>query len=66
MQTKGLCTTCFNDETCTFPRRFPVWQCEEFEDCGGHFSAGIEQIEVIKAGFGEEVTKEKQLAAPND
>jgi hypothetical protein len=30
MQRKGLCITCINDKTCTFPRRFPVIQCEEF------------------------------------
>lgn len=27
---KGLCVTCINDKGCTFPRKFPVWQCEEF------------------------------------
>jgi hypothetical protein len=27
---RGLCNTCTNDKTCTFPRRFPVIQCEEF------------------------------------
>ncbi|MCK4326310.1 hypothetical protein KAW55_06095 [bacterium] len=30
MKKKGLCSTCVNDKGCTFPRRFPVWQCEEF------------------------------------
>ena len=32
MVKKGLCITCANDKTCTFPRKFPVWQCEEFSD----------------------------------
>ncbi len=30
MEKKGLCITCINDKECTFPRRFPVIQCEEF------------------------------------
>jgi sporulation-control protein spo0M len=59
MQKKGLCTNCVNDKTCTFPRRFPVWQCEEFEECSGYFSESIEQIEVIKSSFTDAVTKEK-------
>ena len=29
---KGLCITCVHDKGCTFPRKFPVWQCEEFTD----------------------------------
>jgi hypothetical protein len=32
MEKKGLCQTCVNDKACTFPRRFPVLQCEEFEE----------------------------------
>lgn len=28
---KGLCSTCSNDKECSFPRKFPVWQCEEFD-----------------------------------
>jgi len=32
MEKKGLCSTCIYDEECTFPRKFPVWQCEEFSD----------------------------------
>ncbi len=31
MQRKGLCLNCVNDETCTFPRRFPVVNCQEYE-----------------------------------
>jgi hypothetical protein len=30
MEKKGLCNTCVNDKGCTFPRKFPVLQCEEF------------------------------------
>lgn len=30
MEKKGLCSTCVNDKECTFPRKFPVLQCEEF------------------------------------
>ena len=29
MKKKGLCSTCANDKHCDFPRKFPVWQCEE-------------------------------------
>jgi len=32
MEKKGLCQTCVNDKDCSFPRRFPVLQCEEFQD----------------------------------
>jgi hypothetical protein len=31
MRKKGLCSACINDKECSFPRKFPVWQCEEFE-----------------------------------
>ncbi|MDD5436833.1 MAG: hypothetical protein PHX20_04740 [Candidatus Omnitrophica bacterium] len=30
MDKKGLCCTCTNDKSCSFPRKFPVVQCEEF------------------------------------
>ncbi len=30
MSEKGLCSSCVNDKGCTFPRKFPVLQCEEF------------------------------------
>jgi len=32
MENKGLCVTCVNDKDCTFSRKFPVLQCEEFSD----------------------------------
>ena len=32
MEKKGLCSICVNDKECTFPRKFPVWQCEEFQN----------------------------------
>jgi hypothetical protein len=30
---RGLCSTCRNEPTCTYPRdsERPVWQCEEFD-----------------------------------
>ncbi len=31
MESKGLCITCVHDKTCSFPRKFPVIQCEEFD-----------------------------------
>jgi len=33
MGKKGLCNTCGNEEGCVLPQRFPVWQCEEFNNC---------------------------------
>jgi len=30
MENKGLCISCINDKGCSFPRSFPVLQCEEF------------------------------------
>ncbi len=32
MEKKGLCSTCVHDKECTFLRKFPVLQCEEFSD----------------------------------
>lgn len=32
MENKGLCETCVYDKECTFSRRFPVIECEEFSD----------------------------------
>ena len=32
MKNQGLCRTCVNDRDCTFPRKLPVWHCEEFSD----------------------------------
>ncbi|MFH1798476.1 MAG: hypothetical protein ABH844_03940 [Candidatus Omnitrophota bacterium] len=32
MEEKGLCGTCSRDKECAFPRKFPIWQCEEFTD----------------------------------
>lgn len=32
MDKKGLCCTCISDKECSFPRRFPVIQCEEFDN----------------------------------
>ena len=30
MGKKGLCGLCVRNKDCTFPRQFPVVQCEEF------------------------------------
>jgi len=30
MDKKGLCDTCVRDKDCSFLRKFPVFQCEEF------------------------------------
>ena len=46
MVKKGLCITCANDKTCTFPRKFPVWQCEEFSEYVT--KAETKQIEIKK------------------
>lgn len=35
MEKKGLCDTCVKDKDCFFQRRFPVIQCEEFDDTVG-------------------------------
>lgn len=32
MENKGLCETCVHDKECTFSRRFPIIECEEFSD----------------------------------
>lgn len=32
MEQRGLCSTCTHDKSCTFPRKFPVWHCEEFSN----------------------------------
>lgn len=31
MESKGLCKTCVHDKGCSFPRRFPIYLCEEFD-----------------------------------
>jgi hypothetical protein len=40
MKKKGLCSVCLNDKSCTFPRKFPVLQCEEFIGAKPKFSKG--------------------------
>ena len=32
MENKGLCETCVHDKECTFSRKFPVIECEEFSN----------------------------------
>ncbi|MDD3296750.1 MAG: hypothetical protein PHU64_05250 [Candidatus Omnitrophica bacterium] len=29
MKEKGLCVNCRQEEGCAFPRKFPVWECNE-------------------------------------
>lgn len=35
MESKGLCVTCVNLESCIFSKEPAVWQCEEFSN-GNH------------------------------
>jgi len=44
MENKGLCNTCINDKDCSFPRKFPVYLCEEF-DIG---SLKLEKTKIIE------------------
>ena len=32
MERKGLCETCVSDKGCIFQGKFPVLECEEFDD----------------------------------
>ncbi len=50
---KGLCTGCINDKGCTFPRRFPVLQCEEF---AGYEPRTQKAVKCKKMEFDEEPT----------
>ncbi|MFH1353011.1 MAG: hypothetical protein ABIH68_05495 [bacterium] len=34
MKKKGLCASCENSETCTFPNKDPVYFCDEFKIMG--------------------------------
>jgi len=54
MKEKGLCTTCNEDKTCVFARRFPVLQCEEFNDYTNHRHAP--RVKPKKAQYVEEPT----------
>jgi len=58
MQNKGLCITCANDKTCTFPRKLPVWQCEEFSE---YVTKATKQIEIKKkkSKITDEITSEE-------
>lgn len=31
---KGLCISCNYEKSCVFPRRFPILECEEFNNNG--------------------------------
>ena len=30
MNDKGLCLTCAYDKRCLFPRKYPIFECDEF------------------------------------
>ena len=52
---KGLCSSCVNDKGCTFPRRFPVLQCEEFTGYEPKLEK-LKKLERKKMEFEEEPT----------
>ncbi len=58
MQKKGLCITCANDKACIFPRKLPVWQCEEFSE---YVTKATKQIEIKKkkSKITDEITSEE-------
>lgn len=56
MQKKGLCITCANDKTCIFPRKLPVWQCEEFSE---YVTEPTKPIDVKKNKATDEITAEE-------
>jgi hypothetical protein len=55
MNNKGLCLTCNEDKTCVFQRRFPVLECEEFNDNTNHKYAVKPKTE--RAHFTEQITE---------
>ncbi len=54
MQQKGLCVNCVNDGTCTFPRRVPVVECEEYECANNQTPRELPQRKMMQ--FDEEPT----------
>ncbi len=30
MEKRGLCSACVFDKECSFPRKYPIWECGEF------------------------------------
>jgi hypothetical protein len=55
MVKKGLCITCVHDSDCSFPRKFPVLQCEEFY-CGEPKSRQFKEAKQKKEKSIEEET----------
>ena len=51
MENKGLCNTCINDKDCSFPRKFPVYLCEEFD---------IDSLKLEKTKIIEETKSKKK------
>jgi hypothetical protein len=58
MLNKGLCSTCISGVSCTFPRKFPVVQCEEFDDYEPHVKKA-EQPKHKKAISSDAMTQEE-------
>jgi hypothetical protein len=58
MKKKGLCSTCLHDRDCDFPRKFPVWQCEEFNGYG----KDSQKIKDSKKTKEKKYKREKSLA----
>ena len=54
MQQKGLCVNCVNDGICTFPRRAPVVECEEYECANNQTPRELPQRKMMQ--FDEEPT----------
>ena len=59
MQKKGLCITCANDKTCIFPRKLPVWQCEEFSDYVTKAETKLIDVKKKKIKTTDEITTEE-------
>lgn len=55
MKKKGLCSSCVNDKGCSFSRKFPVLQCEEFTGYKPR-PTKTKKTEREKMKFGEEPT----------
>lgn len=55
MKNKGLCSTCNADKACVFQSRFPVLECEEFNDLVNH--KYTVKIKPKRASFSEEATE---------
>lgn len=59
MVRKGLCISCVNDKTCAFPRKFPVWQCEEFSDFVSLKPTKRREVKKERSKTADEITPEE-------